>query len=284
MKSSILKDKNIQLQGKHQKPILVDVFYSNDNQSKPIIVFAHGYKGFKDWGCWDLVAQKFANNGNFFIKFNFSHNGGTIEDPLDCPDPEAFGQNNFIKELDDLETVIDWITTENRYETEVDISKIILIGHSRGGGIVTLKAGEDHRISKVISWAGVCDYASRFPKGEILELWKKHGVSYIENSRTKQQLPHYYQFYENFVQNKERLHIKSTAENLKIPHLIIHGTNDETVTLKEAQNLHTWSKTSEIYIVENANHTFGGMHPWEGKVLPTHLLEIVDKSNVFVKN
>ena len=275
--------RNKQLKGKHQKPILTDLFYQENKQPKPVVIFAHGYKGFKDWGCWDLVAEYFANQGNFFIKFNFSHNGGTVEQPIDFPDLEAFGQNNFIKELDDLESVIDWISEVDAYRNEVDLSNVVLIGHSRGGGVVTLKANEDSRINKVISWAGVSDYGSRFPNGEVLELWEKHGVSYIENSRTKQQMPHYFQFYENFVANKERLHIKRAAENLKIPHLIIHGTDDETVKIKEAKNLHSWSKFSKIYIIENANHSFGGKHPWEENKLPSHLLETVEKSNVFVR-
>jgi len=275
--------KNIPLKGKHQKPILTDVHYVDNFKPKPVVIFAHGYKGFKDWGCWNLVAEKFANNGVFFIKFNFSHNGGTLEQPIDFPDLEAFGQNNFIKELDDLASVIDWISKENKFNKEADTSNITLIGHSRGGGIVALKASEDIRISKLITWAGVSDYESRFPTGEILQLWKKSGVSYIENSRTKQKMPHYYQFYESFVENRLRLNVKSAVESLKIPYLIIHGTDDETVKLNEANNLHTWCKTSEIYCVKNANHTFGGKHPWVEKTLPSHLLEIVEKSNAFVK-
>ena len=274
--------RNIQLKGKHQKPILTDVFYVASNQPKPVVIFAHGYKGFKDWGCWDLVAERFANNDIFFIKFNFSHNGGTVEQPVDFPDLEAFGQNNFTKELDDLESVIDWISSTNQYIKELNVSNITLIGHSRGGGIVTIKASEDSRISNVITWAGVSDYGARFPTGEVLELWKKHGISYIENSRTKQQLPHYFQFYENFIENKDRLHIKKAVENLKIPYLIIHGTDDETVTLQEAKALHNWSKENELYIVENANHTFGGKHPWEENKLPLHLHETVEKSIDFV--
>ena len=276
--------RNIQIEGKHQKPILTDVFYIENNQTKPVVIFAHGYKGFKDWGCWDLVAENFAKNGIFFIKFNFSHNGGTVKQPVDFPDLEAFGQNNFIKELDDLESVIDWISSSGDFKNEADTSNITLIGHSRGGGIVTIKASEDNRIGKVITWAGVSDYGLRFPKGEILKLWEKHGVSYIENSRTKQQLPHYYQFYENFAANKERLHIQTAVESLKIPYLIIYGTDDETVKLNEAKNLHSWCETSKIYSVKNANHTFGGKHPWEEKILPSHLLEITEKSIDFVKN
>ena len=98
--------KNIKTGGNHNKPILIDVYYKETNQPKKIIIFCHGYKGFKDWGAWNLMAAVFANAGFFFIKFNFSHNGGTIEQPIDFPDLEAFGNNNYIKELDDLTSVI----------------------------------------------------------------------------------------------------------------------------------------------------------------------------------
>jgi len=61
------------------------------------------------------MAESFANAGFFFIKFNFSHNGGTVKQPIDFPDLEAFGNNNYTKELDDLETVIDWIYSNSDY-------------------------------------------------------------------------------------------------------------------------------------------------------------------------
>ena len=90
--------KNIILDGRHSKPILADVFFKENNQPKKVVVFCHGYKGFKDWGAWNLMAEEFAKAGFFFIKFNFSHNGGTPEQPIDFPDLEAFGNNNYTKE------------------------------------------------------------------------------------------------------------------------------------------------------------------------------------------
>lgn len=270
--------KNILVQGKHQKPILTDVFYTENNKPKPIVIFAHGYKGYKDWGCWNLVAEAFANAGFFFLKFNFSHNGGTVEQPIDFPDLEAFGQNNYTKEIDDLQSIIDWVVTEKSFENEIDLANITLIGHSRGGGIVTLKADEDKRITKVITWAGVSDYGKRFPKGEALDIWHKNGVYYIENSRTKQQMPHYYQYYKDFEKNKQRFHIESAVKNLKIPHLIIHGTGDTSVSFKEAENLHSWNLQSELVHIEEANHTFDSKHPWEEKELPNYLKQVIQKS------
>ena len=94
--------KNQTLHRNHKKPILWDAFFNADNTLKPVVIFCHGYKGFKDWGAWDSVAKIFSDKGFFFLKFNFSHNGGTIENPIDFPDLEAFAENNYSKELDDL--------------------------------------------------------------------------------------------------------------------------------------------------------------------------------------
>jgi pimeloyl-ACP methyl ester carboxylesterase len=257
--------KNLIIRGKHIKPIITDVFYKETHQPKQIVLFCHGYKGFKDWGAWNIMAEAFANAGFFFIKFNFSHNGGTAKSPIDFPDLEAFGNNNYTKELDDLETVIDWISNNLDFKKEVNKDIISLIGHSRGGGIVLLKANEDVRVKKIISLAGVCDFEKRTATIGDLEQWKKDGVKYILNGRTKQQMPHFYQFYEDFTKNKERFNVKKATENLEIPYLIIHGDADTSVLIEEAESLHKWNSKSEYQIIENANHVFNTSHPWKEK-------------------
>lgn len=280
----MIKEKNIAIEGKHHRPIVTDIYYKDDGTRKPLVIFCHGYKGFKDWGAWPMVAETFANHGFFFIAFNFSHNGGTLENPIDFPDLEAFGQNNFIKELDDLETVIQWIKHHNLYKNAINFNAISLIGHSRGGGIVTIKASENQCINNVISWAGVSDYAARFPQGELLEMWKKEGVAYIENGRTKQQMPHFIQFYDNFIENKERLTIKRACKELNANHLIIHGTDDITVPLSEAEALHQWNPSSKLCIIDGASHTFNSQHPYNDTILPEALQIAINKTINFITN
>lgn len=276
--------KNIIIPGKHRKPIITDVFYKEDNTPKPVVIFCHGYKGFKDWGAWDMMAKAFVDVGFFFIKFNFSHNGGTIEQPIDFPDLEAFGNNNYTKELDDLETVIDWICSNMTFENDADLSNISLIGHSRAGGIVTIKSEEDNRIKKVVSLAGVSSFGKRTSTTGDLEQWKKDGVKYVLNGRTKQQMPHYYQFYEDFIANEERLTIKRAVSNLKIPYLIIHGSGDTSVLIEEANNLQNWNSNSQLEIIDGANHVFGASHPWEKEYLSEHLNETIDKIITFLND
>ena len=267
--------KNILIPGKNGKPILTDILYLEDEKPKPIIIFCHGYKGFKDWGAWNLMAEEFAKAGFCFIKFNFAFNGGTVKEPIDFPDLKAFGNNNYTKELDDLDSVINWLIDNYSQNKNFDTSNITLLGHSRGGGIVTIKAEEDSRISKVISLAGVCDYENRFPKDEAFDTWKKEGVYYVINGRTKQDMPHFYQFFEDFEQNKERLDIKRATSDLKIPHLIIHGSIDSSVSIDEAINLHNWNPKSKLVIIEDADHVFNSKHPWGKKEMPLQLKQVI---------
>ncbi|KJD36605.1 alpha/beta hydrolase [Tamlana sedimentorum] len=276
--------KNIAVKGIHDKPIVTDVFFKQNNTKKPVIIFCHGYKGFKDWGAWNIMAETMAKANMFFIKFNFSHNGGTLEQPIDFPDLEAFGNNNYTKELDDLKSVIDWLFNNEDFKNEADLSHITLLGHSRSGGIVTIKAEEDIRITKVISLAGVADYGKRSSTIGDLEQWQKDGVKYILNGRTKQKMPHYIQFYEDFIANEERLTIKRAVSKLKIPYLIIHGNDDTSVLIEEAFSLKEWCNHSELKIIDKANHVFGASHPWEKTELPKEFNEVVTLVLDFVQN
>lgn len=266
-----------------KKPIVFDVFFNKNEKPKPLIIFCHGYKGFKDWGSWNLVAKAFMEADLFFVKFNFSHNGGTLKNPIDFPDLEAFAENNYTKELDDLDSILNFFLSKNSdYKTEIDIKNITVIGHSRGGGISIIKAAEDSRITKLITWASVCDFAKRSSTIGNLEQWEKDGIKYVLNGRTKQKMPHNYQFYKNFKANKARLNIKTSVKNLNIPFLIIHAKNDSSVKYSEAQSLHLWNKNNKLLIIKSSDHVFGAKHPWIEDKMPLKLKSVVENSIQFI--
>lgn len=263
--------KNKSYSGSNNRPSLID-FEIPKNFNGEIIVFVHGFMGFKDWGAWNLVQDFFTKNGFGFCKFNISHNGGTIENGIDFPDEEAFGLNTYSKELNDVISVLNWIDSQN-----TSYQKIHLIGHSRGGGIALLAANLDNRISSVTSWAGISDIGSRFPSGKELEEWKNSGIRYVQNGRTKQNLPQYYSIYEDFVQNQDKLSIEKACVNLKIPACFIHGRNDTSVSTSEGV-LNARRLNVPIHIIENTDHVFGASHPWKLDQLPTELEKVCEKT------
>lgn len=275
--------KNLFLDRKQQKPIVFDLFFNNNNKKKPLVIFCHGYKGFKDWGAWDLVAKSFKSEGLFFVKFNFSHNGGTIKQPIDFPDLEAFANNNYTKELEDLEDMITYLTSsDNPYIEELDTNNITLIGHSRGGGIATLKASNNQKITTLITLAGVSEFEKRTSKIANIKQWKNDGVSYVLNGRTKQKMPHNYQLYQDTIENTERLNIQKACQQITIPHLIIHAKDDPSVKYKEAQALHTWNPNSMLYNIKNSDHVFGAKHPWDDDLMPLALKKVTKKCLFFI--
>ncbi len=275
--------KNNILNRESKKPIVWDAFFNTNEHQKPIVVFCHGYKGFKDWGAWDLVAKTFSEHDFFFLKFNFSHNGGTTNNPIDFPDLEAFSENNYSKELDDLNDVLDYLcSNEFPFKDVVNTKSISLIGHSRGGGIAIIKASEDQRITQLITWASVSDYGSRFGSEADLLKWKTDGVKYALNGRTKQQMPHKYQFFEDFLQNQNRLNIQRATQQINIPFLIVHASGDTSVLFKNAEALHSWNTKSTLLKIEGSNHVFDASHPWEQERLPKNLQDVVMASITYL--
>ncbi|MEX1003154.1 MAG: alpha/beta fold hydrolase [Crocinitomicaceae bacterium] len=250
-----------------------------DKTSKAVVIFIHGYKGFKDWGAWNLMADAFFQEGFGFVKFNMTHNGGTIDEPIDFPDLKAFARNRYSYELFDVATIIDETQRLIEKELELDIP-IYLLGHSRGGGIAILQAVKDSRIKKVVSLAGISDIESRFPMGEQMKEWKEKGVYYVTNSRTHQEMPHYFSWYEDFLEHRNELDIELAARELKIPFLQIHGDMDQSVSISEGLALAAYTDT-RIAIIKGAEHTFGTKHPWDSDQLPEDLKKAINKAIEF---
>ncbi|BDS14806.1 alpha/beta hydrolase family protein [Aureispira anguillae] len=277
---------NYLLKGQSGKPVSLDVYWSEVESRQPIVIFAHGFKGFKDWGHWQKIAIEFVKAGYCFIKFNFSHNGTTPEDALNFSDLEAFGQNNYTKELEDLQTVIDWVVEEQELKQKIhwNVQDITLIGHSRGGPIALIGAKENEVVQQVITWASVheLDYSWHQKEAQIAA-WKEEGVHFIMNGRTKQKMPLYYQLYENYKANEERLSVQKTLQDLDKPYLILHGGADPAVPASAAEYLQKNAKRAELHVIEAANHVFGGVHPYQKEELPLHSKELVQKCLDFLK-
>ena len=277
--------KNLQVNGSGNKPIPLDLFFSNERKASPIVIYVHGFNGFKDWGNFDLLANKIASAGFTLLKFNFSHNGTTPEQPEEFTDLEAFGNNNYSKQLEDLRIVIDWVCNpQNIYSTFMNSRQIYLIGHSMGGGISILQSASDKRIKKLITWAGISECKTpwgNWPPDEMKE-WKETGIQYYINGRTKQQMPLYYQLYEDYQQNQDRLDIQKAIKSLNIPILICHGKLDKSVPVERAFELQQWQPAATLFLVES-DHVFGRSHPWISNELPEAMESVLTTSIQFLR-
>ncbi len=269
----------------HARRIAVDARYLPDGQPKPVVVFVHGFKGFKDWGHFNVLADFFARQGFVFVKLDLSHNGVVPGGTGDLEDLEAFGQNNFSLELNDIGTLLDALFA-GRPElpaAELDLSRLALVGHSRGGGLVLLKAAEDKRVKAVVTWAAIGNVNPGWTE-ELMQHWQQQGVFHVENSRTKQQLPLYFQIVEDYHRHRLRLDIPhNLRRKLRQPLLILHGDQDETVPLARAHELKTHKPDAELVVLPGVTHNFGGAHPWKSAELPAESEQVAAATVAFLR-
>lgn len=248
-----------------------------ENFNQKIVAFIHGYMGFKDWGAWNLMEEYFLNVGYAFCKFNLTHNGTTTHEPTEFADLNAFGQNRYSYEKTDVLCALDWL------QNKVDLTTctVHMVGHSRGGGIALLCAS-DSRVSSVITLAAISSIEKRFDLSEeIMDNWKKTGVRYVKNGRTHQQMPHFIEQLTDFQSHSNELDIRKACMELKKPLLILHGDQDESVSIEEGKSIAEWTN-QPLQIIDGANHTFGASHPFQEQTLPTELQMCCDKIHNFI--
>lgn len=274
---------NIKIKNKNGNTVNIDLRYPDNADVKlPLLIFCHGFKGFKDWGCFPYMLDKIANAGIFTVSFNFSLNGVDNEkdNPIDFDRLDNFAKNTFSEELDDLGCVIDFLEMEkDKYNYNFD--SLVLAGHSRGGGIAILKTGEDKRIKKLITLASVAEF-NRYGE-ETKKMWKERGYIEALNTRTKQKMRMNVSLLEDLENNQSRLDIKDAMKKANVPTLIIHGTEDLAVEKGEAETLYELCNKdiAKLVILEKTGHTFGAVHPFAGTT--QHLEEVIEEIIKFSK-
>lgn len=250
------------------------------DKSLPLIIFSHGFKGFKDWGGFPYMMKKFALYDFAASSFNFTHNGVSKESPEEFTRLDLFAENTFTKELDDLKSVIDYFYV-NAGEYNIDKKRIALAGHSRGGGTTIIKAAEDKRIKCIVTLASVSDF-NRYSE-EHKRKWKEAGYFEVINSRTNQMMRMNVSLLEDLEKNHARLDILNAVKKLNKPALIIHGKEDMSVKPEEAHMLYKYSnrEITELFIIPNTGHTFGTEHPFKGTTPAFE--KVIERSIGFLK-
>ena len=228
---------------------------------RPAVVVCHGFKGFMEWGFFPYLAALLADRGFVVIRFNLSGAGMLPGDDL-VTDPDAFRANTHGRELADLLAVLE-ATGETLAPGRVDRTRLGLFGHSRGGGNSILAAVPKpwrDPVRALVTWASVAGFDRYTP--EQKEAWRRDGRIPVVNARTGQQLALGLGLLEE-LEAREDLDVLAAARAVRAPWLIVHGEDDETVPVAEADRL-AEASSGELLRISEANHTFGARHPFAG--------------------
>jgi len=254
--------KNISVTNSASEIIRAEICHRNAIKDAPVIIICHGFKGFKNWAFFPVLAESLAQADYIALTFNFSRNG-IGPDLQNFMELEKFEKNTYSHEITDLQCIVDSVVSGKIGKGLIDPEKIGLMGHSRGGAIAILHTQNDPRIKSLVTWSAISTVERYTPEQE--KEWKSQKYLEIENKRTGQLMRVGIELLEDIQNNKEQLNILAAAEKIETPTLIIHGQEDESVPIEESQIIydHLASPIKELMIIEGGTHTFGASHPLE---------------------
>ena len=142
-------------------PIQWDLYspISGTNREFPVLLFIHGFKGFKDWGAFPDACEDLARSGFGVVTFNLSHSGigtnNTEFERLDLFESQTFGQD-----LIDIKTIIEAIQKGEIKDSHTHLNTDLMgiVGHSRGGHLAVVAAAEFESIQALVTWGAVANY------------------------------------------------------------------------------------------------------------------------------
>ena len=261
-------------------PIYYDLYIPgvSPGSAIPVVLFLHGFKGFKDWGPFPDACEELAREGFAVVAFNLSLNG-VGKDTTEFNEPNLFRRQTLSQDLADVGSVIEALKIRDvRSEVAaLDTDRIGMIGHSRGGHTAVVAAAEYPEIQCLVTWSAVANYLERW-SDKMKNDWEEAGFTEIENTRTGQILPLDKIVYEDALENSEKLMALNRVQELHIPCLFIAGRQDEAVPVTESERLYRNcpSTDKEIRLIKNAGHTFGTSHPFEKEEFPDPFMNVME--------
>ncbi len=263
-------------------PIRYDLYYPQKHPKEllPVILFLHGFKGFKDWGTFPDICRSIANEGFVVAAINFSLNG-IGENSLKFDRLDLFARETLSRDLGDVGSVITAIKVKqiSVADVEMNTEQMGVLGHSRGGQTAVAAAAEYSEIKCLIAWSAVADYNERWSE-KMKADWETNGVTEIKNGRTGQIMPIKKVVYDDARQNADRVIALNRVKELTVPSMFVHAESDEAVSHKNAEKLFEACPASEkeIVLIPDTGHTFGGSHPFEDDAFPPPLQQALTKT------
>jgi pimeloyl-ACP methyl ester carboxylesterase len=228
----------------------------------PAVIICHSFMASKEWGFFPSVAGAIARAGFYTVTFNFSRNG-VVGDAQKITDFTSFERNTVSHELEDVEMVMTALQAGHIAGGAADPGRIALMGHSRGAGVAVVGAAADARVKALVTWSAVASF-DRWTQHQK-RLWRSLG--YLPMARDTQASPLRVGIglLEDLERNKERLDILRAARALRIPWYILHGREDLTVPVREAELLAecSGSPLTTLALLESIGHLYNAASPEE---------------------
>lgn len=231
------------ISGAADEPIIGNTHHPSVDP-RGVLIVAHGFKGYKDYGMFPTLAEYAAARGLITHRFNFSHSGMTNN--IDTFEkPELFERDTWNKQVFDLRQVVQAVASGELAGSGLPYA---MLGHSRGGVSVLLTTGrladvEDppRQDESLPQPAGVItiaapDRCNTLSAGEQQTLLDQ-GFLESPSNRTGQTLRIDRAYLQEQLDEPDNHDLLALVRRIRCPLLVVHGEDDPTVPASSADRI-----------------------------------------------
>lgn len=201
--------------GDHQIPATITVPVGTEEETFPAVVMLHGNGSTRHeaGNAYDYTAPEMAKAGIATIRYDYIGNGDSSEDYIDF---------TYDKGIEDAVTCYEYLENVSAVDTE----RVGIMGWSQGGRLTLLTASRNDVFKSALTWAGAFEQKDEKDEYEIALQNGYYEVTYDWREPLKQS-PAYYECAMGIDYHEE-------AANVKVPYMIIQGTEDTSVVPETA--------------------------------------------------
>lgn len=227
-----------------------------------ILLIAHGFKGYKDYGFLPRLAEAAAHAGYLAHRFNFSHSGMT-RNTQRFDRPDLFEKDTWGKQVHDLLAVAAACASGKLPGQGLEQ---VWFGHSRGGVTSILAAARAFSQEGLPQPAGLITAATPASACSLSDAdrarLRQRGSIESPSNRTGQILRVGKPWLDEIDANPKAVDPVYRISQVMCPTLIIHGSDDPTVPVEAANLLAAGAANlHKKVIINGAQHTFNAPNP-----------------------
>lgn len=203
----------------------------------PLVILMHGFMASMNRNPIKSLAQTLADEGIASIRFDFNAHGKS---------EGKFINMTISNEISDAKAIMDYVKTLGF------VTKIGIIGHSQGGVVASMMAGElEDTVNKpscVVLLAPAAVLKDDAIKGTCM------GIKYDPNNPPQYVNVWLHKLGRKFIWEAQKLPIYETAFKYNGPVCVIHGKLDKIVPYEYAEKYHCGYYNSQLHLIDQEGH------------------------------
>lgn len=240
------KSEPITIEGDHGA--LAAVLETPDKgDSYPLVILMHGFSASKDYKLFPLIADDLAKKGIASIRFDFNGHGES---------EGRFQDMTIPNEIEDAKKVYAYV------KSLPGVTNILLVGHSQGGVVASMLAGE---LTEQYGNDAIKGMVLLAPAGNIVD--KTIGGAFFgvqfdtDNMPDYIELPSGLRVGRDYFKTAYTLPLYDTAKLYTGHVTVIQGRNDTVVPYRYAQRFVNIYKQGELELFDGYDHEFSQNMP-----------------------